>query len=369
MVKDDFPVMIREVRKLFPENIKGRIQICTMALTTKQYDELRDAGADGIIMWQETYDRAVYEKHIKRGPKRYGITESWKVDKGGDGFTFRLQSQDRAMEAGLEIAVGTMLGLNPDISYEILATIMHARHLIERGVTEENPVIVGMPTWNKITTPSTDMRPPEYHDPTAIFPYIAALYFLSLPKKKAWIFPNCRVPIETQIESLRAGGIFTSTQVKLGPGGYMPQALKSAQEKGDLDAVRRIAGLMEQHMGVKFSDEEIFEEEQGKRDQFCHRLQHELDKREQFCHWDYTHKEYKARFHAAGLNIVDETKLTPESTLDRLTGLVQIRVSSEMSEKMRGFLLRHSTPPHSPHSETSDGGDGSAKKAAAGGRK
>lgn len=321
MVRDMFPELIGEVRKLFPPDVDGRIQICTMSLTKKQYEELKEAGADGIIVWQESYNKKVYRQHIHSGPKGHGMTDDWKVDTGGDGFTFRLQSQDRALEAGLEIALGSMLGLNPNLNYEILATIQHARHLFERGIDETNPLIVGMPTWNKITTPKTDMRPPEYQDPTAIFPYVAAVYLLSLDKKKAWIFPNCRVPLDTQVQSLLAGGVYTSTEVKLGPGGYLPRALQDAVGRGDKETQERIRKIMSAYIGRDFHD--------------LAGLQAHLDQMEQFQHYFYTHKEYKRAFHNAGLHVSPETSITPDDTLQRLEDLHRFNFYKELASISR----------------------------------
>jgi hypothetical protein len=336
LVRDEFPTLIQEVRKLFPEGVKGRIQVCTMALTSKQYENLKTAGADGIIVWQETYDKAIYDSHITKGPKAHGIREDWKVDKNGDGFTFRLQSQDRALEAGLEIALGTMLGLNPDLKPEILSTILHARHLIareinERGVNENSPLIVGMPTWNNITTPRADKRPAAYREPTDIFPYIAAVYFLSLPKKKAWIFPNCRVPMKTQIEALQAGGVFTSTEVKLGPAGYMPAALREATLKFDTDGSERIKRLMSEHLGTEFPNLDA--------------LQSFLDEQEQFLHHYGSHHDFKTAFHAAGLNIAPETSIQPHSTLERIRDLYDRRWTQRFATGVQAFIrTRVGTP-------------------------
>jgi hypothetical protein len=209
MVRVDFPKMIKGVRKLFPEGIKGKIHVRVMPLTTAQYELLKDAGADRIIMKQDSYDRGFFDKHVKSDSGRYGINDHWRTDKSGDGFTFRMQSQDRALEAGLEISAGTRLGLNPDLNSEVLATILHSRHLIERGGVGGSPLIVEMTALKKIPAPGTDMHASEMMDSKLISPYLAAVYFLSLPKGKAWVFPNLRVPMDTQIKALKAGGILT----------------------------------------------------------------------------------------------------------------------------------------------------------------
>ena len=40
------------------------------------------------------------------------------------------------MRAGLEVALGSMLGLNPDVCTEFLATVNHARYLASADVQQ-----------------------------------------------------------------------------------------------------------------------------------------------------------------------------------------------------------------------------------------
>lgn len=325
LIREVMPDLIQETRALFPDKIDGadgggKIQVCTMALTTKQYEDLKEAGADGIIMWQETYDKNVYDKHITKGPKAHGINDNWKVRKGGDGFEFRLQSQDRALEAGLEVSVGTMLGLNQNTNFEVLATIIHARHLIEKMEREgsssaSSPLIVGMPTWNKITTPETDNRPSQHKSVKPYFAYIAALYFLSIPRKKAWIFPNCRMPMNIQVEAARAGGVYTSTEVKLGPAGYIPQMLREASKNDRQD----IIDMLSEQMGIKFDS--------------IADLEKKLDHQEQFKHHYHTHQEYVEAFNKEGLNIVAKAHITPEDTLEQVIKYARINFEAEKEEE------------------------------------
>ncbi|MCP3380113.1 hypothetical protein NLM31_06710 [Bradyrhizobium sp. CCGUVB4N] len=128
-VRDALPVLLRRLRSLVPPTSSRQLLFCTMALTEAQYQTLAACGADGMIMWQETYDEAVYNQHISRGPKAYGIDDDFRIVKNGNGFLFRLQSQDRAGRAGLNLSVGAMLGLNRDVAFDVLATVHHARYL------------------------------------------------------------------------------------------------------------------------------------------------------------------------------------------------------------------------------------------------
>jgi hypothetical protein len=61
-------------------------------------------------------------------------------------FTRRLTNFDRARDAGMWSAnPGVLLGLNPDVGYELLAVLAHSRHLEARGMR----VYVSLPRLRK----------------------------------------------------------------------------------------------------------------------------------------------------------------------------------------------------------------------------
>jgi hypothetical protein len=296
-VRNTLPSLVRSTRKLSQDmEVPLKICFCSMALTESQYRQLEGLGADSMIVWQETYDPACYRKHIVHGPKAKGITENWKVVHDGDGYSFRLESQERALRAGLEVALGSMLGLNENLNFEVLATIAHARYLIEKyGINEDIPLIIGMPIWNPITTPTTDNRPQSGWMIDPYFSYIAAIYFLALPKGRAWIFPNCRVGIEEQIEAVMAGGVFTSTEVKLGPGGYLPALLAEKRVNGQ--STKELENIIASEMGISTLDLDSFSS--------C------LNSKEQFLHHYYPHEVYLEKMNKAGLKVLKSPNLHP----------------------------------------------------------
>jgi hypothetical protein len=114
------------------------------------------------------------------------------------------------------------------------------------------------------------------------------MYFLSLPFRDTWVFPNCRVNIDTQIESVRVAGVFTSTEVKLGPGGYLPGLLADMKKRGE---------------STRALDDIIMEQSQGKCADTAEFLRY-LDTKEQFLHHYDTHETYVQRFFQTGLEIV-----------------------------------------------------------------
>lgn len=295
VVRTMLPELIARTRDLFKKRgITGKISFCTLALTENQYKDLREAGADNMIVWQETYDPQIYKQHVVGGPKAYGISDDWKVDKSGDGCGFRIESQERAMRQGLEVALGAMLGLNPDMITEFLATVDHTRYLADTyGASPEHPIIIGMPIWNSITTKETDLRPAQTISMASIFPALTAIYLLALPHDYTWVFPNCRVPIKNQIVSAQVAGAFSSTEVKVGPGGYLPAILQRMKDTG------LSTGEIEEKLGVLLKD----------REWDLPKLQKLLDEREQFMHHYHEHSVYETAMEQAGLQLVKGTMI------------------------------------------------------------
>jgi hypothetical protein len=301
-VRKLLPSLIPETKKLFKEKgVEGRIYICTMALTVAQYSELKALGADSMIVWQETYDPLIYRKMITKGPKAHGIQDDWRIQQNGNGYEFRYLSQERALKAGMQVALGSMLKLNDNLNYEILATIQHARSLIKGYPINHNyPIVIGMPLWNSIPTSVTDNLPKEKEYIAPIFTYIAAIYFLSLPAEKVWIFPNCRVSLKDQIEAVKAAGVFTSTEVKLGPGGYLPALLRKNAE--DEKYISYIKGKIEKNLGIKYNT--------------LQELERKLDLGEQFLHHYDTHEAYVKALEERGLEVQEAVSVKPQSEIE-----------------------------------------------------
>lgn len=295
-VREQLPVLVRETKRLFAERgVEGKVSFCTLALTQRQYATLREAGADSMIVWQETYSPTIFRRHVLGGPKAYGLREDWKWEPTGDGWLFRVQSQERALREGLEVALGTMIGLNPDIVFEIVATVDHARYLLNNyPITVDHPLIIGMPIWNPIPTRRSDLRPSDAPDIAGLFPVFAALYLLALPTAATWVFPNCRVPLETQVEAVRVAGVFTSTEVKLGPGGYLPAVIHSRERRGeDWGWLRRRLRELLRDAGNDLDE-----------------IARALDEREQFVHHYHAHAAYVRALAQAGLRLVRGTRLS-----------------------------------------------------------
>jgi 2-iminoacetate synthase len=87
-------------------------------MRTADYRPICEAGAEGLVVYQETYDREVYDQMHVSGPKR--------------DFSWRLDTPERAYAAGFRrIGIGALHGL-ADWRWEALCVAAHAQYLLRR---------------------------------------------------------------------------------------------------------------------------------------------------------------------------------------------------------------------------------------------
>jgi 2-iminoacetate synthase len=85
-------------------------------METEDYRPIVAAGADGLVVYQETYDREVYEKMHTAGPKK--------------NFDWRLETPERAYAAGFRrLGIAALFGL-ADWRYEAICVAAHAEYLL-----------------------------------------------------------------------------------------------------------------------------------------------------------------------------------------------------------------------------------------------
>ena len=85
-------------------------------METAEYHPLVQAGAEGLVVYQETYDRAVYGAMHTAGPKR--------------NFEWRMETPERAYAAGFRrLGIGALYGLG-DWRLEAISVAAHAAYLL-----------------------------------------------------------------------------------------------------------------------------------------------------------------------------------------------------------------------------------------------
>ncbi|HYD48888.1 MAG TPA: hypothetical protein VEB21_11100 [Terriglobales bacterium] len=113
--EDEFPVLLEGVERREDGSVVAKLTMST---------------------FQETYEPGVYAKFMGNDP------ENPRAD-----FERRLVNFDRAFAAGMRVAnPGILVGLNPDIAYEMTALALHSGHLIELGME----VYLSMPRLRRI---------------------------------------------------------------------------------------------------------------------------------------------------------------------------------------------------------------------------
>ena len=116
MKKFSFDMLLQSV-KLCTEYFPF-ISIEVPSLTFEQYEELHNAGADGLTMFQETYIENLYPAFLPTGPKA--------------DYLYRLETPEKAAQAGMRsIGLGSLLGLT-DYRIDTFYMCLHAEYLSKK---------------------------------------------------------------------------------------------------------------------------------------------------------------------------------------------------------------------------------------------
>ena len=158
-----------------------------------------DAGCDGVVLYQETYDARVYPDFHLKGNKRF--------------FDWRLGAPERAARAGVRrIGIGALLGLNADWRFEVLALAAHARFLMRRA-------------WRSDLTVALPRLEPAagFDDPPHVLTdveFTLAICALRLALPDAGIVLSTREPARLRDGLARLGVTHMSAGSRTEPGGY-----------------------------------------------------------------------------------------------------------------------------------------------------
>ena len=140
-----------------------RVNVNIAATDVESYRRLKAAGIGTYILFQETYDRANYERLHPTGPK--------------SNYAWHTEAMDRAQEGGCDdVGIGVLFGLS-GYRYELVGLLMHAEHLEARfGV---GPHTISVPR----ICPADDISTEDFPDalPDHIFRKLVAVLRLAVP--------------------------------------------------------------------------------------------------------------------------------------------------------------------------------------------
>lgn len=140
-----------------------RVNVNIAATTVENYRKLKEAGIGTYILFQETYNKSLYEALHPSGPKR--------------DYAYHTEAMDRAMQGGIDdVGIGVLFGLDT-YRYDCIGLLMHAEHLEARfGV---GPHTISVPRLCK----ADDIDTADFENcvPNRIFHRIVAVIRIAVP--------------------------------------------------------------------------------------------------------------------------------------------------------------------------------------------
>jgi len=209
-----------------------RVNVNIAPLTVEGFRDLKAAQIGTYQVFQETYDRAAYERVHISGPKA--------------DFEWRLGAMDRAMEAGIDdVGVGSLFGLT-DWRVELVGLLEHAKHLEKRfGV---GPHTISVPRLEPASGSEIASRPP--YDVTDLdFLKIVAILRLAVPY--TGIIMSTRETPEMRRQTFALGVSQISAGSRTNPGGYSQDRIEGPPEESQFslgdhrnldEVIRDVAG-------------------------------------------------------------------------------------------------------------------------------
>ena len=193
--------LVECVRALAP--IVPSISVEVQVWDTDTYRRLVEAGCEGLVVYQETYDRPTYASVHLKGKKR--------------NYDWRLAAPDRGAEAGMRVlGIGALLGLSADWRSEALSLAVHARALIHRHWRAE--VAVSLP---RLRPAAGGFQPADPVDDVA---FVQLLCALRLFEPDVAITLSTREPAELRDRLVGLGVTTMSAGSHTEPGGYAEES-------------------------------------------------------------------------------------------------------------------------------------------------
>ena len=186
-----------------------RVNVNIAATTVDNYRRLRDAGIGTYILFQETYNKANYEKLHPAGPK--------------SDYAWHTEAMDRAMTAGIDdVGIGVLYGLNT-YRYDFIGLLMHAEHLEARfGV---GPHTISVPR----ICPADDISTADFPDALSddLFCKIIAVLRIAVPYTGMIVSTRESAAVRQRVIDLGISQISGGSRTSVG--GYAGEPEKTQQ--------------------------------------------------------------------------------------------------------------------------------------------
>ncbi len=167
-----------------------------------QYAEIVGHGAEGLVVYQETYHRETYQKLHTAGPKK--------------NFDWRLNCPERAYAGGFRrIGIGALFGL-ANWKYEALALCAHLEYLYKHGWKAQ--YTIAFPRMRPYAGNYEYAPDPELYLPDEAFVRLIAVFRILFPQ--VGIVVSTREPASLRDAIVTLGVTHMSAGARTEPGGY-----------------------------------------------------------------------------------------------------------------------------------------------------
>ncbi|HEX9785364.1 MAG TPA: 2-iminoacetate synthase ThiH [Opitutaceae bacterium] len=184
------------IRRLLP--VMPSLALELGPLETQDYIPMVAAGAEGLVVYQETYDRQTYAELHVAGPKKH--------------YGWRMDTPERAYAAGFRrLGIGALYGLH-EWRYEALSVAAHAQHLLRACWKAQ--VNISLPRMR----PAAGGFAPKFHMTDRELVQAVAAYRLLLPH--AGLVLSTREPPALRDGLVPLGITTMSAGSSTEPGGY-----------------------------------------------------------------------------------------------------------------------------------------------------
>ena len=189
-----------------------RINVEIPPLSLEEFKKLKEAKIGTFTMFQETYHKETYEKMHPSGKK--------------SDYYWRLNAMDRAQVAGIDdVGIGVLFGLY-DYKFEVLAMLMHAKHLDEKF--ETGPHTISVPRIEPAQNAPVANNPP-YPVSDNDFKKLVAIIRCSVPY--TGMILSTRESAKMRRELFHLGVSQISAGSKTNPGGYQETEINTENEE------------------------------------------------------------------------------------------------------------------------------------------
>jgi 2-iminoacetate synthase len=167
-------------------------------MEAEEYLPIVQAGAEGLVVYQETYDRETYDVLHTAGPKK--------------NFDWRLECPERAYEAGFRrIGIGALLGL-ADWRKEALALVAHCDYLLRH--CWRSSITISLPRLRPAAGEFEPTHPISDRDFTQL------IFALRLTFPQVGLVLSTREPARLRDGLMPLGITLMSAGARTEPGGY-----------------------------------------------------------------------------------------------------------------------------------------------------